>query len=520
MQLRSPLSAPRRAPKLWGGRWLSTFAGLLALAVPGLAHAASAFDLDQVAQKARRRAERPYREPARVPSWLLDLDYDTWRRIRFRPERALWSEREGVLFQVQLFHPGLYYDRTVALHTVDADGVHPVGFSPDAFDYGDTGIGSRVSQDLGYAGFRIHHPIKSESYYDEVAVFLGASYFRAVGREQGFGISARGLAIDTALPSGEEFPWFREFWIVRPSPGARDIRLYALLDSPSLTGAYRFAIVPGEETVVAVDMRLFLRREVQKLGIAPLTSMFFYGENSARRPIDYRPEVHDSDGLLVAHAGGEWLWRPLQNPERLQVSAFGTETPRGFGLVQRDRDLAQYQDLESRFERRPSLWVEPEGSWGAGHVELVEIPTDSEKHDNIVAYWVPREAPAPGEELRYAYETRWYGESGKRPPRGRAVATRWDEGSHEEAVRFVVDFAGRELAGLPDDAVLRGVVSARSGEEEAELLEQHVVRHPGTEGWRLVFELRPRNDRPLHLRAFLQRGDDALTETWSYTWSR
>lgn len=510
----------RRRETRRAGRVAAT-AGLVALVAGAPSAARADFGLEEVATKAKRLAQEPYRPPSDVPQWLLDVDYDSWRAIRFRPERALWRERERQRFQVQLFHPGLYYDRAVEVNTVDAEGVHPVEFTPAAFDYGDTGIGSRVPQDLGYAGFRLHHPIETESYYDEVAVFLGASYFRAVGEEQGFGLSARGLAIDTALPSGEEFPWFREFWLVRPSPGAESIRVYALLDSPSLTGAYRFAVVPGEETAVDVEMELFLRQKVQKLGIAPLTSMFFYGENTGEKPLDYRPEVHDSDGLLVAHERGEWLWRPLANPERLRVSRFAAAAvPRGFGLLQRDRELDHYQDLESRFERRPSLWVEPQGSWGAGRVELVEIPTDSEKNDNIVAYWVPREAPEPGEELRFAYTTRWYGSGDARPPGGRVVATRWDEGSRDGAVRFVIDFAGGRLGELPEDAVLRGVVSASAGEQEAELLEQHVVRHPKTQGRRLVFEVRPPNDEPLELRAFLQSGEDALTETWSYTWSR
>ena len=82
---------------------------------------------------------------------------------------------------------------------------------------------------------------------------------RASARDQVFGLSARGLAIDTAESWGEEFPWFREFWLVTPAPNAKELTIYALLDSPRVTGAYRFAVEPGEQTRVDVECRLFLR---------------------------------------------------------------------------------------------------------------------------------------------------------------------------------------------------------------------------------------------------------------------
>ena len=272
---------------------------LLACAAPAPARGAPAFDLDAVAGMARALAQEPWREPkTEVPDWLLKLTYDQWRDIRFRPEAALWHDR-GSAFEIQFFHPGLYYNRTVAVHVVDGTQVRPVPFSPSKFDYGTNDFASRVPQDLGFAGFRIHYPIKTRDYRDEVMVFLGASYFRGVGRDQGFGLSARGLAVDTAESSGEEFPSFREFWLVTPAPTATEMTVYALLDSPSVTGAYRFVIVPGEQTTMRIECRLFLRKEVRKLGIAPLTSMFFHGENTGRWFEDFRPEVHDSDGVLL-----------------------------------------------------------------------------------------------------------------------------------------------------------------------------------------------------------------------------
>jgi glucans biosynthesis protein len=498
---------PRRSPVLYT---------LALLAVAVLPVRAASFGLDEVADKARRLAADPFRDPkGHVPDWLLNISYDQWREIRFRPEQALWHDR-GVPFQVQFFHPGFYFNRVVRMNVVDPKGVHPLEFSPNQFDYGKNDFASRVPQNLGYAGFRVHYPIKTRDYYDEVIVFLGASYFRAVGKEEEFGLSARGLAIDTAESWGEEFPYFREFWLVSPAPRADRLTLYALLDSPSLTGAYRFVVRPGEQTVVEVECRLFLRKEVRKLGIAPLTSMFFHGENSNRPFDDFRPEVHDSDGLLLSFPSGEWLWRPLDNRRTLNLSRFRMEQPRGFGLVQRDRDFDHYQDLETHPERRPSAWVEPGGDWGAGSVELVEIPTPSEKNDNVVAYWVPEKGPKPGEPAAFSYTLYWYGDDPNRSPGGHAVATRRDGGAAKDAQRFVIDFAGKRLAAIPADRVLHGVVTVAGGPEVAELLEEHVVKNPFTGGWRLAFQVRPKKREPVELRAFLDQGGDTLTETWSY----
>lgn len=521
--------------------WRYVVACLAAWAALALSvRAAVAFEMQDVVAKAQDLAKAAYQEPKAVPDWLTKITYDQWRDIRFRPEYTLWRDQHWP-FQVQFFHPGLYYNRIVAMNVVDAKGVHPVPFSPSQFDYGRNDFASKVPQNLGYAGFRIHAPIKKTDYYDEVIVFLGASYFRAVGREEVFGLSARALAIDTAEPSGEEFPYFKEFWLMTPSPPAKEptpkgakkakakakatneppdapvkeMTIYALLDSPSLTGAYRFTVEPGEQTIVTVDGRVFLRQPVQKLGIAPLTSMFFHGEDTTRQFEDFRPEAHDSDGLLLNFDSGEWLWRPLDNPRTLQVSGLHMVKPRGFGLIQRDRDFDHYQDLETRAEQRPSVWVTPRGDWGAGNVELVEIPTKSDTNDNIVAFWVSEKPAKAGDMVAFAYALNWYGDDPTRPPGGRVVATRRDRGIAEGVSRFVVDFAGKELDALPAGTVLRGVVSVASKEDAAEVLEQQVVKNPATGGWRLTFQVRAKKT-PVELRAFLDQGGNALTETWSY----
>ncbi|HLK11130.1 MAG TPA: glucan biosynthesis protein [Candidatus Binatia bacterium] len=477
---------------------------------------AASFDLDTVAQRAAHLAAKPFHDPrGEVPDWLLKVTYDQWRDIRFRPDHALWRDLR-LPFQVQFFHPGLYYDRLVKVNVVTPEGVQPVPFSPSQFDYGKNDFASRVPQKLGFAGFRIHYPIKRPDYYDEVIVFLGASYFRALGRDAVFGQSARGLAVDTAESRGEEFPYFREFWLVRPKPKDRQMTVYALLDSPSLTGAYRFVVEPGEQTVVRTACRLFLRREVEKLGIAPLTSMFLHGENTPRWFNDFRPEAHDTDGLLLNLANGEWLWRPLDNATVLNVNGFQAQGLRGFGLLQRDRDFDHYQDLETQAQRRPSVWIAPEGDWGAGRVELVEIPTSTDTNDNVVAYWVPAKAPRPGEPAAFEYTLHWYGDDPARPPGGRVVATRQDGGTGKDTRRFVIDFASKQLAAIPADRVLRGVVTVLGGNDVAEVVNQQVVSNPFVGGWRLAFEVRPKKHQPIELRAFLDENGSTLTETWSY----
>jgi glucans biosynthesis protein len=495
-------------------------AGLLACTVVVAATPAGAFDLADVSRRAEEIAKEPYRDrQTHVPAWMLKgaLSYDQWRDIRFRPDQALWR-REKLPFQVQLFHPGLFYDRTVQVNLIEGGVVRPLGFSPELFDYGKNDFAARIPRDLGYAGVRIHYPLKQPGYFDELIVFLGASYFRALGRDNVYGLSARGLAVDTVEASGEEFPRFIEFWLDRPAPGATSLVLYALLDSPSVSGAYRFEVTPGVQTTVAVDARIFPRRAVAKLGIAPLTSMFFFGENSTRRFDDFRPEVHDSDGLLLHFDTGEWLWRPLDNPTRINVSGFRMHNPRGFGLLQRDRDFAQYQDIETRSELRPSTWVAPRGDWGAGRLELVGIPSANELVDNVVAYWVPDAPPGPGESLAFAYDLTFHSDDPGRPPGGRAVATRRDRGSVEtphDGHRYVVDFEGKALAALGPDAPPEAVVTAGN---EAVLYDQHVYKNPVTGGWRVTFQVKPKNEQPVELRAYLRHDGDVLTETWSAVW--
>jgi len=504
---------------LQGGRrraaaWLG--AALLA-ATSASAESEPAFDFETVRGLARSLSQQAYREPEKsIPDFLLKLDYDSHRDIRFKPARSIWRDK-GLPFQLQLFHLGLFFNRPVAINLVEKGAARRLDFDPSLFDYGRNHFPEPLSPDLGYAGVRVHNRINRKDYFDEVIVFVGASYFRAVAKDLHYGLSARAIAVDTAIDGPEEFPYFKEFWIVEPTARAKELVIYALLDGPSVAGAYRFVVEPGKDTIASVQATLFARSRMRRLGIAPLTSMFWHAENSETDFGDFRPRVHDSDGLLIHAGGGEWIWRPLRNPMQIETSAFQDRNPRGFGLLQRERDFAAYQDLEAHYEQRPSAWVEPVGDWGPGAVMLIEMPSDIETNDNIVAFWEPRQSPNPGEPLEIAYRLHWYADNPALPPRSRTLATRIGALRDLEATRFVIDFGQGELAKLAPGAVVTANVSASPGGVVSDVVTQY---NEYTDGWRIAFKLGTEDaDEPIELRCFLATDGRALTETWSYRWT-
>jgi glucans biosynthesis protein len=475
-------------------------------------------DFETLQFRAKTRAAQPYQpKPERVPGWLQKYTYDQFRDIRFDPQRAWWRA-EHLPFELQFFHPGWVHQQSVTIYELRDHRPTRIDFSPRLFTYGASKPG-RVPSDMGFAGFRIHYALNTPDYLDELVAFLGASYFRALGRGLHYGLSARGLAVNTAEPEGEEFPAFEEFWIERPAPDARSITVYALLDGPSAAAAYRFVIVPGDDTVMRVRAAVYCRHNPKVLGLAPLTSMFAHGENTGWSRDDFRPEVHDSDGLLLETGGGEWIWRPLVNPRAVRVSSFSDRSPRGFGLLQRDREFSHYDDLEAFYHQRPSAWVEPVGDWGAGAVRLVELPADGEFGDNIVAFWVPEHLPPPGEPLLFEYNLHWFGDPGRRPPAGFTTSTRLaGVTGHPELRRFVLEFEGPYLKGQPDDPGIVANLTVGTGASVAE--EPIVQKNRFTGAWRVFFTLRPEpGGGPVELRCYLRKSAHVLTETWSYLWN-
>ena len=494
----------------------------------GPARAAAGMDFDTLAELAGDLARRPYQPRSELV--LPDMAYAQFHDVLFRPDRAVWKG-DGLPFQLQFFPVGWIHKKAVTLYEVVNGKVRPMPTTTDMFTHAKDLQGNAVALPNAVSGFRVHAPLRSAGAYDEFLVFMGASYFRALARSMGYGISARGIAVDTAHPDGEEFPDFTTFWIVRPTPGDAFLTIYALLDGPSVTGAYRLTARTGERTAVAVKSAIFMRKGIKQLGIAPLTSMFWYGEDSYPRPQDYRPEVHDSDGLLIADHHGEWIWRPLLLSPAIRHCSFETRSLKGFGLMLRDRDFDHYQDLGARNETRPSLWVEPEGDWGQGRVHLVEIPTVSEYLDNVVAFWEPAKEAVAGTRFDLQYRLTWLREDPALSPLGRVIATRrtsiatnehggmtssYDAANRADLQEFVVDFS--PIPDMPTDERLKPEIGFDSS-PGAQLVKSFVVANPETGGWRVFTQVRfADQSRAVELNLRLMRNQRVVTEKWNYLW--
>lgn len=504
----SPLNAPKMSAKRLRNA-LVTGSALFCLFGAGQLWA---FSLDDVAAEAKTLAEQKYQAPrSNLPKEFRDMKFADYQKIQFNRDKAQWAG-DKTPFKLSFYHQGMHFDTPVKINEVTATTVEEIKYDPSRFDFGDVQFDPKATENLGWAGFRVLYPINKADKQDEIMTMLGASYFRVVGKGQIYGLSARGMAIDTALPSGEEFPRFTEFWIEKPKPNDKHLVIFALLDSPRATGAYRFTLRPGVDTVVAVKAQMFLRDKVGKLGIAPLTSMYLFGANQPSKVLNYRRELHDSSGLAIHAGNGEWIWRPLNNPKHLSVSNFSVENPRGFGLLQRGRDFSHYEDLDDNYHKRPSAWIEPQGDWGKGSVDLVEIPTADETNDNIVAFWSPDTLPEPLKPFDFAYRLHWTMDEAALHPADSAWAqqTLRSTGDVKQSnlirqpdgsVAYLVDFEGPSLKALPENAAVRSQVSVG---DNAELVENNVRYNPETKGWRLTLRLKVKDpSKSTELRAAL-----------------
>lgn len=479
------------------------------------------FDEKALIEIAHDLSTKAYEKPEdNLPQELKGLDYDEHRDIRFVRDNGPWHS-QNLPFEVQFFHLGSMFQISVPINEIIDGKVKRIKYSPDFFNYGKNNIDGKNFEELGYAGFRLHYPLNSFNYYDELVSFLGASYFRALGKGEKYGLSARGLAIDTAVQTGEEFPVFKEFWIKKPHIKDRNITVYALLDSPSVTGAYTFVITPGQNTTMEVNSTLFPRKPINKLGIAPLTSMYLFGENSKNKFDDHRPEVHDSDGLLVWNGKNEWLWRPLDNSKYLRISSFVDNNPKGFGLMQRDRKPEHYMDFEALYEQRPSVWVEPLDDWGNGTVQLVEIPSVQEIHDNVVAFWIPEEKLEPGKKYEFRYYLHW---AEKEPiDNGLAKVTDTYTGIggvsgmlEAEKRKFVVSFEDVRVNDLRT-AIENGDIKPDVSVSEGTIKGVHLMYNPLSKGALVYVDYIP-NGKTSEVRISLKRNDKNISEIWSYQW--
>jgi glucans biosynthesis protein len=511
-----PGGLTRRSLMAAGAAFALAAAGSPARAAPRVALRygdPEAFSFDRLAAAARDLAARPFvPTPVRYADQLEAVDYDAYQKIRFRPEASAFLDGA---YPVQFFHPGRYFKQPVRMYRVDRGRAREILFDPDLFVYGDSPALAGLPRDLGFAGFRV----MGRGGDDDWLAFLGAAYFRSCGELNQYGLSARGLAIDVALPTPEEFPRFTGFWFEEPRGGSGRVVIYALMDSPSVAGAFRLTCTRNRIVTTDVSAALFPRTDIKRFGIAPLTSMFWYSTSSRRTAWDWRPQIHDSDGLALWTGAGERIWRPLNNPPDVQTSTFFDQSPKGFGLLQRERRFDQYEDDGVFYDRRPTAWIEPKGDWGRGAVQLVEIPTDDEVHDNVVAYWLPEKPALAGSEWSFDYRLTWTANEPFPPHLGRVVATRVGiggiPGQSPHPVgrkKFVVDFAGGPLDALKRTDKVKPVVTLPRGQP----INPYALQVVGTKTWRAFFDVQVAGADPSDLRLYLALDGKPLTETWLF----
>jgi len=504
---------------------------MVGLPMIGKAAESAQVSLDYVAERALQRAEKPFHSPREdLPTVLRDLDYDKYREIEFRHNMAFWSA-EDLPFRVEFFHPGYIYQEPIQVNEFTPTHTQLIPFVQDFFNYRSLKIQNQIPKDTGYAGFRLLGHLNDTNKWDEIGAFLGASYFRVLGKGQRYGQSARGLVLDCGEGDRpEEFPIFTEWWLGKPEPGDVSLHLFAILDSVSCVGAYEFLLRPGDTTVLDVDAVLYFRNTnnifaadpnhqlTRTVGLAPLTSMFWFGENEERKFDDYRPEVHDSDGLLIK-TENETLWRPLNNASVMRHQRFALKSPKGFGLFQRDRNFDHYWDIFNLYHQVPSVWIEPHGSWGEGTMHLVELSTYFEGLDNIVAFWEPKQKPETLQPYRFGYTMYWSLDTGTSISPNHVVSTRVGADPRNSQQRqFVIDFDGPRLDAIPENDLPQAIVNCSTN---GVIVQNQMFRNAAAGTWQVVLIMAPApgNKDPIDLRCTLKKGDETVSETWVYHWS-
>lgn len=487
----------------------------IAAAADGTSSASTEFSWDWLNAHARELAKTPF-DPSsyQIPKELTELYYDDYRQIRYKDEKAIWRG-EPSAFQLELFHLGYLFRDPVHIYVVEGDRATELRYDKDLYRFGHAEKRKPMPEQIdGFSGFRVHKVMENPGVFDEFLVFQGASYFRGRPKGATYGLSARGLAINTVQPGGEEFPGFRAFWLTKPKPGENTITIYALLNSISITGAYRFVVTAPDDVAMEVECTLYPRSTIAHGGIAAFSSMFFYGPADHTRHDDFRPQVHDSDGLGVLTSYGEWLWRPLITGRQIQYSMFSGGTPGGFGLLQRDREFEHYEDLGAGYERRPGAWVEPLSDWGEGSVDLVELPTAGEYDDNIVAFWRPAKPWEPGQTYNYRYRLTWAAEIPVKRDVAKVVQTRGGQGLKPGARLILIDFVGGQLYADANEEMWDYVVSASAGYIKAYTVGPNQV----LDGKRIAIEYYPDGDKVADLKFQIRSMGKPLSEKWVYRW--
>lgn len=475
------------------------------------------FSEDLLDTFARRRADEPFKAPdKRVDEALSAITYEQYSRaIVYKDDQAIWRKDDGPFWLEPYHTAGTIFAFPVELYTVEAGRAARIPYSADAFEFNPPAKRPATPAQSDFAGFRALGQIDKSGAFRDFLSFIGASNFRAIAAGQVFGVSARALAINTGQTGGEDVPLFRSFWIERPKPIDQSLTIHALLDCQSAVGRYKFIVTPGYDTVIETEAVIYPRRRIPYAGIAPIASRFFFGPGVPPKRRDYRPNVHDSEALYIFNAAGEQIWRPLLNPDRLQFSVFLDKTPKGFGLIQKERSFASFQDLDQHFEKRPSLWIEPLGEWGEGSIDLIELPAPEEINENIVCFWRPKDGLGPGIGHRYRYRMHWCWNPPVESKKATIQQTRVGETKAGE-VAFLVDFANTEACEGCNPASLTANVTGSAGE----VRNVRLAAGPSSGMQRLRFEYVPAGSDPVDLRAELIADGKPVSETWIFRWAR
>jgi glucans biosynthesis protein len=482
-----------------------------AVAAPAPAEGPTPFTAGAVLDMARQLAKEPYKAPASpLPDPFANLTYEQYVGIRAKPDSALWSD-DNVGFAIEPLHRGFIFSTPMDINIVDNGMAQKLHYNPAAFDFGKLKPPANLG-DIGFSGFRVLQAVEGHG-FEEVAIYQGASFFRAKARGQNLGVTARGLSIHTGEPQGEEFPFFRAVWIEKPKPAAKTLVIHALLDSASVTGAFRFTLRPGEATIIDTELTIVGRAAIDHLGLAAMTGVYLFGGLARSKVDDIRPNVYDVDGLQMLTGAGEWIWRPVANRNTLQISAFVDQNPRGFGLLQRSRSFSTFEDDDQHWELRPSLWIEPIGDWGAGQVQLVEIPTTSENNDNIIAFWQPKAGLAAGATQSFAYRQFWCWTPPARPTL--AICTDARAGRVGKVCHFAVQFSSELFANADAAAQIKVNMAANPGR----IVALRTFASTERKTLRVLFDLEPGSETYSELRLVLESGGRPASETWLYRWT-
>jgi glucans biosynthesis protein len=469
------------------------------------------FAAANVLEMARQIAKSPFKAPkGALPDPFANLTYEQYVGIRAQPGSALWSG-DNVGFAIEPLHRGLIFTTPMDIYLVDNGMAQKVPYDRAAFDFGKLQPPADLP-DMGFSGFRVLNAVEGQG-LQEVAIYQGASFFRAKARGQNLGATARGLSIHTGDPQGEEFPLFRAVWIEKPTLAANALVIHALLDSASLVGAFRFTLRPGEATIIDTELTIVARVAVDHVGLGATTGIYLFGGLDRAKTEDVRPAVYEINGLQMLSGQNEWIWRPVANRDTLQISAFLDKNPRGFGLLQRNRSFYTFQDDDQHWELRPSLWIEPIGDWGEGQLQLLEIPTESENNGNIIAQWLPKAGLEAGAAQSFAYRQFWCWTPPARPTLAVCVGAR--SGKNGAKRRFVVEFSSEALADPAKSAEVKVNLTAHPGQ----IAWSRSIASAERKSVRVAFDLDPGSEAFSELRLILEISGQPASETWLYRWT-